>query len=304
MNLLLTGAFNYSREQLNEIKSLGYNVFYHQDERDKINFDVSKIDVVVCNNLFLHNDIKEFKNLKMIQVTSAGLDRLPLEYIKDNDIKLFNAKGVYSIPIAEWVVLKILEVYKKTNTFIKQQENKEWIKHQEIRELTNKNVGILGYGDIGNEIAKRLKGFDARIHAFDIFEPKSSYHYKYDHIDNLKKHLKDLDVVILSLPLTKDTKGLMNTNFLNKMKEDSLLVNISRGKVVNERELINYLIKNNKFTAILDVFDDEPLGPDSELWELANVIITPHNSYASESNNVRLYQNIIKNLSLYKKGIN
>ncbi len=298
MNILLTGAFNYLSEQLDEIKSLGYNIFYHQDERTKINFNVSKIDVVVCNNLFLHNDIKEFKNLKMIQVTSAGLDRLPLEYIKDNNIKLFNARGVYSKPIAEWVVLKILEVYKKTNVFIKQQENKEWIKQRNLRELTNKNVAILGYGDIGNEIAKRLKAFDANIYAFDLIEPKTTHHDKYDHISNVNSYLEDIDIVVSSLPLTEETEGFIDYTFLNKMKPDALLVNISRGKVINEIDLTNHLLTNQNFYAILDVFENEPLENDSKLWGLNNIVITPHNSYVSNDNKARLFELIKLNIRI------
>lgn len=298
MNILLTGAFNYLSEQLDEIKSLGYNIFYHQDERTKINFNVSKIDVVVCNNLFLHNDIKEFKNLKMIQVTSAGLDRLPLEYIKDNNIKLFNARGVYSKPIAEWVVLKILEVYKKTSIFIKQQESKEWIKQRSLRELTNKNVAILGYGDIGNEIAKRLKAFDANIYAFDLVEPKTTNHYKYDHVSNVDSYLEDLDIVVSSLPLTEETEGFIDYTFLNKMKPDALLVNISRGKVINEIDLTNHLLTNQNFYAILDVFENEPLENDSKLWGLNNIVITPHNSYVSNDNKARLFELIKLNIRI------
>src|SRR5690554_6071574 len=110
MNILLTGAFNYSKEQFNDIESLGYKITFVQEEREELNIDVSKFEVVVCNSLFMYNDIKKFKNLKVIQLTSAGLDRVPLEYINQNNIKLFNASGVYSIPIAEWTVLKILEV--------------------------------------------------------------------------------------------------------------------------------------------------------------------------------------------------
>lgn len=138
MKVLLTGAFNYSNEQLDKIKSIGYEIIYVQDERCILDFDVADIEVVVCNGLFIVNDIAKFKGLKFIQLTSAGLDRVPLDYIKKNDIKLANAKGVYSIPIAEWVVLKILEIYKKTRFFEENQKAKKWVKNREIIELYGK----------------------------------------------------------------------------------------------------------------------------------------------------------------------
>lgn len=299
MNILLTGAFNYSSQHLKEIENLGYKIIHVQEERKTLKIDVSIFDVVVCNSLFVYNDIKSFKNLKMIHLTSAGLDRVPLEYIKENNITLFNAKGVYSIPIAEWTILKILEVYKKSKTFSRQQTNKEWKKQRGLEELTNKKVGILGYGDIGNEIAKRLTAFDAKIYAFDIFEPNTNYHYQYNHINKIQKNLNKLDIIILSLPLTKETLKLVNKDFLNKMKSDALFVNISRGKIVVEKDLIKHLKENNRFNAILDVFEKEPLSQNSNLWDLDNVIITPHNSYESQLNSERLFNKILINLKRF-----
>lgn len=296
MNILLTGAFNYSKEQFNDIGSLGYKITFVQEEREELNMDVSKFEVVVCNSLFMYNDIKKFKNLKAIQLTSAGLDRVPLEYINQNNIKLFNARGVYSIPIAEWTVLKILEVYKKSKDFIEQQKNKEWKKHRDLKELTNKNVGILGFGDIGKQIAKRLNAFDTNIYAFDIVEPESGIYEKYDHIENIYDYLEELDIVVLCLPLTNETRHLVDKKFLTKMKNNALLVNISRGEIISTDDLISTLMSRQELMAVLDVFENEPMSMENELWQLPNVVVTPHNAYASIKNNVRLYEVIYSNL--------
>lgn len=296
MNILLTGAFNYSKEQFNDIGSLGYKITFVQEEREELNMDVSKFEVVVCNSLFMYNDIKKFKNLKAIQLTSAGLDRVPLKYINQNNIKLFNASGVYSIPIAEWTVLKILEVYKKSKDFIEQQKNKEWKKHRDLRELTNKNVGILGFGDIGKQIAKRLNAFDTNIYAFDIFEPKSGIYKKYDHIDNIYDYIEELDIVVLCLPLTNETRNLVDNRFLTKMKKNAVLVNISRGEIISTKDLISTLMSRQELMAVLDVFENEPLDNNNKLWELPNVQITPHNAYHSDHITSRLYKVIYSNL--------
>ena len=154
--LLLTGAFKYSQEQLNRLESLGYEMVFVQDERKALHINVSDIDAVVCNSLFLYNDIKEFKNLRAIQLTSAGLERVPLDYINEQGIRLFNARGVYSIPMAEWAILKILEIYKKSRIFYKNQEHING-KSKESIELTDKTAAIIGYGNVGMEIAKGLK---------------------------------------------------------------------------------------------------------------------------------------------------
>ncbi len=296
MKLLLTGAFDYNNDQIKELEYIGYEITYIKEEREKLNIDVSVFDGVVCNNLFLYNDIKEFKSLKIIQLTSAGLDRVPLEYIKDNNITIYNAKGVYSKPIAEYVVGKILEVYKKSHLFYEQQKTKLWKKHYDLIELTNKKVAILGYGDIGSEIAKRLKAFEVEIYAFDLYEPKTSYHKVYDHLANIDKYLKNMDVVVISLPLTKETKHLVSKDFLNNMNSSSLLINVSRGQIIKESDLITHLKEKKTFTAFLDVFEEEPLSPKSEFWNLKNIFITPHNAYASLANKNNLFDIILENL--------
>lgn len=298
MNLLLTGAFNYSNEQLKKIERLGYKITYVKEERKKIDIDVSTFDVVVCNSLFLYNDIKKFENLKMIQLTSAGLDRVPIEYIQEKNIKLFNARGVYSVPIAEWTILKVLEVYKKSNVFMEQQRNKEWTKQKELRELTNKNIAILGYGGIGNEIAKRFNAFGTNIYAFDIFEPETNYHHKYLNIEKLDEHIGNMDIIILTMPLNKDTKHFMDYHRLKLIKNNSVIVNVSRGEIFIENDLIKHLKKNKDIYAILDVFKEEPLKKENKLWSLKNVIISPHNSYESTENNQRMFSTIYSNLSI------
>ena len=110
MKTLITGAFNYSKEQIEILNSIGCQTVFVQDERQELDIEVRDIEAVICNGLFLYNDISKFKKLKFIQLTSAGFDRVDMDYIKENNIQIHNAKGVYSAPMAEWVVLKILEI--------------------------------------------------------------------------------------------------------------------------------------------------------------------------------------------------
>lgn len=300
MKVLLTGAFSYSKEQLDKIKSLGYDVIFVQDERVSLKIDVTDIDAVVCNNLFLYNDIKKFKNLKLIQLTSAGLDRVPLDYIKETGIKIFNAKGVYSTPMAEWVILKILEIYKKSRYFYEAQQSHKWEKQRDLLELTDKNASIIGYGDVGTEIAKRLKPFGVNIIGVGRRHLESKLIDEYYLIDEIDEALKKSDIVILTLPFTKDTINLIDEKMIKYMKDDSILINISRGGIIEEEALING-IRRNKFLGVaLDVFEEEPLRQDSPLWELENVIITPHNSFVSDKVNERLFLQVVQSLSFFK----
>lgn len=296
MKLLLTGAFKYNEHQLDRLNMLGYETIYVHDERVSLQMDVSDIDAVVCNGLFLYNDINKFKNLKFIQLTSAGLDRVPIDYIEDHGISLFSARGVYSIPMAEWVVLKILEVYKKSRQFYVAQRNHKWEKHQDLLELTDKTATIIGLGSVGIEIAKRLKAFGVNVIGVGRRDTKSEVideYYKIEHIDDV---IRKSDIIILTLALTKETHHLIDTNKIARMKDDCVLINVSRGGILKEEDLLN-AIQGGKFLGVaLDVFEEEPLPEKSLMWNFENVIISPHNSFVSDKVNARLFKIIEANL--------
>lgn len=305
--ILLTGAFKYSKDQLAEIERLGYEIIYIQDERiplkeQSIDFDISEVEAVVCNGLFLYNDIKEFSNLKFIQLTSAGMDRVPIEYIKENEIEIFNARGIYSIPMAEWAVLKILEIYKQSRYFYKNQTEKTWLKHRDLLELNDKTVSIIGFGSVGLEVAIRLKAFRANVIAVDsrnIEDDEIKYVDRLYNPNDVKTAIQESDIVVLTLPLTEKTKHIIDKNIFNVMNENTVLINISRGGVIDEEALIETLEQGRLLGAALDVFEEEPLLISSKLWSFENVIITPHNSFLSDKVSKRLFEKIYTELREY-----
>jgi len=294
-NLLITGALDLNEYEINEIKSLGYKVHFIKEERVEISIDVSRFDIVVCNSLFQYNDISRFKNLKVIQLTSAGFDRVPLQFIKDNDIKIYNAKNIYSVPIAEWVILKILEIYKKSKLFQQQQEHKIWKKHKNLEEITEKKIAIFGYGDIGKAIHERLKCFHPTIKLIDLAKPENIDLCDFIEFKNFDNDIPKMDVIVLCSPLTSLTLNYFDYIRLAKMKLNSILINVSRGEIINEEDMIKILYERNDISIFLDVFKDEPIKNDV-LWGFKNVYITPHNAYSSSFNHKRLYSLIFNNL--------
>lgn len=305
MKLLLTGAFQYSEKQLDQIKCLGYEIIFIQEERTDLCIDVTEIEAVVCNNLFLYNDIKELTNLKFIQLTCVGLERVPMDYIKFQKIQIHNAGGVYSVPIAEWVILKVLEFYKKSSFFYENQREKIWKKNRQILELKGKTASVIGFGSNGKEIAKRLAAFDVNIIAVDVRRVECEYIREYLTIDSLKQVLSRSDLVILALPLTDETYHIIDEEELKCMKDDAVIINNARGSIINEKALIKEVEKGRFLGVGLDVFEDEPIIKTSKLWEFKNVSITPHNSFVSEKNDARLFELIVKNLSnLIEESVN
>lgn len=304
MKLLLTGAFRYTEEQLAQLKAAGFEITFVQNELEKLSIDCSQFDAVVCNSLFCHNDADRFENLRAVQLTCVGYDRVPVSRFVQKGIALFNAKGVYNIPMAEWAVLKTLEIYKDSHYFYKNQEQKLWKKNRNLRELYGKTVGILGVGNIGQECAKRFKAFGANVIGVDIHDNKCEYIDEFFYIDNLQKALRLCDVVVLCLPLTDNTEHLINSETLSFFKEGAVLVNISRGKIINEAHLLEAVESGRLSAAALDVFEEEPLSPSSPLWNTKGIYTTPHNSFVSDAVNERLFELIYTNLTGFDYGKN
>ena len=158
-----------------------------------------------------------------------------------------------------------------------------------------KTVCVVGCGNVGSECARRFQAFGCRVIGVDLY-PREDIAYKkiYSLLD-LDNCLPQADVVVLTLPLTEETRHIINEAHFDAMKDKSVLVNIARGAVVDEQALLKAL-DEKLLGAVLDVFEEEPLSADNPLWQKENVIITPHNSFIGDGNADRLYRVIQENL--------
>ncbi len=288
MNLLVTGAFKCTDSDLLALNNMGNNVIFHQMECDALPCSYDWVEGVICNGLFLHHPIQKFTNLKYIQLTSAGFDRVDMDYINRNGIKIYNARGVYSIPMSEFALCGVLELYKQSKFFAENQKLHKWDKHRGLLELYGKTVCIVGSGNVGTECAKRFKVFDTTVYAVDICNPQNDVYDKYFPLENIIEAISKADIIVLTLPLTDNTKYMFDKKMFSHFKSNAIIVNIARGAIVNQDDLINALQNGQLCGAVLDVFENEPLQPDSPLWDMPNVIITPHNSFVGEGNLKRL----------------
>lgn len=296
MNLLLTGCFQYSDEQIEILRSLGFSLYFIQQETSEIPVPASEIEATVCNGLFLSHDIDVFSNLKFIQLTSAGFDRVPVDKINARQIKLYNARGVYSTPMAEWAVFRVLEHYKQGWFFKQEQEAGQWVKHRGLREIAGTNVAVIGAGNVGQEVAKRFQAFGASTTGFDIHTDKTPGFDCMVLTDTLQDLVGKFDIVIVTAPLLPSTRGIISHDILSAMKRNAMIVNIARGGLIDETAMCEILAERKDLFAALDVFETEPLAQDSPLWKLGNVAISPHNSFVSEGNNSRMFNVIYNNL--------
>lgn len=296
MRLLVTGAWKCTDDQINELALLGNDVVFMQNEADELPLDPELVEGVICNGLFLHHDISDFKNLRYIQLTSAGVDRIPMEYINAKGIIVKNARGVYSIPMAEFAVSGVLQLYKECKFFYRNQKIHNWEKNRNLEELFGKTVCIVGCGSVGTECARRFSAFGCKILGVDLFPRTDCCFEKIYHLNELDIVLNDSQVLILTLPLTDETRNIIDKIRLNMLPEGAVVVNISRGGVVDSQALLECLREQKLKGAVMDVFEQEPLNEKSEFWDLDNVILTPHNSFVGSGNSQRLWEVIKTNM--------
>jgi len=231
--------------------------------------------------------------LRVIQLLSAGVDRwigrLP------TDVTLCHARGVHSTATAEWTVAAILSYLRDFPAFVRAQARSEWGFHP-TDELAGKRVLIVGAGSIGEAIAARLAPFEVSLVRV-ASRPRAGVHGT----GELPSLLPDADVVILIVPLTGATTGMVDAAFLAAMPDGALLVNAARGPVVDTAALVAEL-ETGRISAALDVTDPEPLPSEHPLWTMPNVLITPHTAASVRGTARRAYALIGDQMRRYAAG--
>lgn len=215
------------------------------------------------------------KQLKWIHALSAGVENLNLPELKGTDIILTNSKGIHGIPVSEHVFAMLLSFTRGLYLSAKNQEEKRW-KRVFTDELYDKTIAIVGLGSIGREIAKKAKAFNMNVVATKREMTTEIFVDRLYHPDELFEMLASADFVVAALPLLPETENFFRAEHFSAMKKTAYFINIARGGVVAEPDLIRALQEGSIQGAGLDVFAAEPLPPDNPLWSLPNVIITPH----------------------------
>ncbi len=295
MNVLVTGGWYEAPQHLDEIRELGYNVFFIERESDDLPCNPEIIDGIICCKVFNWHPIEEFTNLKFIQTESVGYDRVPTEYCKEHEIQVHNVKDTYSGPMSEYIICHLLEWYQRTKQEYENRKAKTFIRDHSKQELTGKKVCIIGTGNIAKKTARKLAAFDCEIVGITHTVRDMEFMTEVRPYDRLTETLAESDIVIIATSPTG--KIIMGSAELAAMRPSAILVNVSRGTQLDEAALITALRNNAIAAAILDVYQVEPLPAASALWDCENAILTPHSSYIGEGNAERLWQ-VIKNTLL------
>ncbi|MEW8956679.1 phosphoglycerate dehydrogenase [Clostridium sp.] len=283
-----------------DIEALGYEVFYEKESSIEFKPYMEEVEILVCYNPFEKLDISKMKALKWIQLSSVGFDQLPKDYIKD--LTITNNKGGYGIPMGEWIILNILELYKRRPYAYRNKEKRKWHMDFKVREIFGKTIGFIGTGAIAKEAARRLQGFSTKVIGVNTKGTQVEFFNSCYAMKDLNKVLSESDVIVVTLPYTEETHHCINKDKLNMMKDDAVFINVSRGAIVKEEDLIQHLESGKLLGAALDVFEEEPLKENSPLWDIDNVVITCHNSWISEVMDDRRWELYFENLKRYSEG--
>jgi phosphoglycerate dehydrogenase-like enzyme len=243
-------------------------------------------------------------NLKWIQLTSAGADRLLNSGFIEAGITVTTVSGLHATPIGEYVLAAMLMFAKGAPRFMRAQTRHEWVRYLPT-ELRGKTVGIVGMGNIGAEVARLSRAFGCRVLATRRSAVDGATSEHADELlpaHELHRLLGESDYVALCVPLTPETRGMIGEPELRAMKDTAVLVNIARGPVTVETDLVRALQEGWIAGAALDVFDSEPLPEDSPFWDMENVIVSPHISGGTEIYNRRAVEIFTENLRHYLAG--
>lgn len=249
--------------------------------------------------------VKGCKNLKWLQLDSAGADLFVKEGVLPRGVKLTNSTGAYGLAISEHMIGVLLSIYKKLYLYRDNQNNSLWKNEGEVKSIYGCTALVIGLGDIGGDFAKRIKalgGYTIGVRRSDTNKPEYLDElYLMDKVDEL---LPKADVVALSLPETKETYKLFSKEKISKMKKDSVLINVGRGTAIDTEALCDALESGKLLGAALDVTDPEPLPKDHRIWGIKNAIITPHVSgnYNLKETHHRIVKIAVNNLERFIKG--
>ncbi len=249
--------------------------------------------------------VRRAKKLRWIQVGYVGVEGIMFPELANSDIVLANARGTTGINIAEHVMALILAFSRTINLLVKRQMEKVWESRANLPviEIAGETLGIIGLGSIGLQVAKRAYAFDMRLLAVDATQTeRPDYVESLWKLDRLHDLLRQSDFVAICCPLTPETKGMMGAAEFRVMKPTAFLINIARGKIVDQAALVEALRAKEIAGAGLDATDPEPLPQDNPLWEMDNVIITPHHAGQSPKAPGRVFDLFCENLKRFVVG--
>lgn len=268
---------------------------------DKSEAMMNEVEAAIASRAFARTLLSAKRaNLRYIQLTSAGFEDVDLKKASAEGIKVCNAANVYNVGMAEFVVYSMLMYAKRYNHSIKNRRLRPFRNYHYITELSGKTVGILGAGNIGCQIAKRLEAFDMHVLGYDLRTDDRPHFEKVYNQENLADFLSKCEYIVNCMPLFPSTEGLLCKKWFDLMKGNVTIVNVGRKKMINDADLIAFLKSHKDATAILDMFEKIPNPFTNPYRRLSNVLLLPGVTAISREIDEKLATLVKENLQRFK----
>ena len=279
---------------------------YNFEIIDGTDLEEIKKKIIECDGLSIRTAklpaevIRGAKNLKIISRHGVGYDNIDLEAAKEKNVTISITATANAVAVAEHVMFMLLNISKRKDMYDKTVKSGRFNDRNKLPktiELWNKNILIMGFGRIGKSLIKRCIGFEMNVYVYDPFVSKEEIEsLGGKKIEDLKEGVKKMDALTLHMPLNEKTKNIINYDVLKNMKKNCIIINASRGGIINENDLNKSLNENKIFGAGLDVFDTEPPDNDNPLLKNDKTFLSPHTAAFTEECMVRMGKETIQNI--------
>lgn len=260
------------------------------------------VNAIYSDQFFVEQNIEKLPKLDYLQVATSGTDLIDLSHPNLKGVTVSGSRGVFNVSMSEYVLGQLIRFYRHFGFYQTTQVAQQWRPSRHGEELSDKKVAIIGLGQIGLSVAKTLAFMGCKVDGFNRRKKESVYLQNVYPLSALDEGLSTYDIVVVTIALTQDTKGLLSEKRLATLSSHAVFVNISRAEVINQDALSTLLTEKKIRYAILDTFSIEPLPKDNSLWTLENVSITPHVSFTSPKNLTRMFEALKTNLTLFQQG--
>lgn len=298
-------SFTIGDLDLSSLDNLGNVEYYDVLSKEEVAKALTNTDIVVCNKTVFDKDlIDKCKKLKYIGVTATGYNNVDVVYARKKSITVCNVPAYSTVDVAEHVFAFLFHYAKRIYEYDETVKNGDWIKSKTfcyfdkpVMELNGKTMGIIGYGSIGKRVADIASALGMKVLIYSRTKKESPYNFV-----SKETLFSESDFISLHCPLTEDTKLLINEETLSFMKPTAVLINTSRGGVIDEYALANALNQGKLKHALLDVLTVEPMQKDCPLIGVKKVTFTPHIAWAPVECRQRLIEIVAKNITAFISG--
>lgn len=306
MKIVFLDALSVGNVDFKNIEEEGELIKYNLTSKEEVFERIADAEIIITNKVYIgKEEIEAAPKLKLICVSATGYNNIDIQAAREAGVVVVNAAGYSTESVAQHVFAMILEIYTSLSKYDRAVKEGKWGKSPLFTmndypsfELSGKTLGIIGYGEIGKRVQKIAEAFGIKVIIAESRSGKSenSFRVPFDTV------LKESDIITIHTPLTESTRDMISDREFGLMKKTGVIINTARGGIINENALYTALKDGKIYGAATDVMVSEPPVNGSPLFELENIVITPHTAWAATESRQKLIEIISENIVKFKSG--